>query len=173
MFVLEARQGKKKARYESPNKNISPDKIVEFVKILDMPSDRKLTELRFESLKRSIKLRRELLQQCISSRKVQEIYSDQTRQSINQKTNKGDLLAIRDKGRWWYPLWQFDANGPNRMVAGLGKVSRAIHGTPLEKILWLSSENSVFEGQRPIDVLKSGEMDRVLAEAAGVGAAAF
>lgn len=168
-------QGNKRASYRPKSRSISPRKIVEFLESIDAnpAPDRELTELRLRGLKREIQLRQELLKQCIPSKDVQEIFDDQTRQNISQKVKKGSILAIKDRGRWWYPLWQFDAGGPDRMVAGLVKVLKVIHGSSLEKMVWLSTKNKVFEDRRPIDALKSGEMERVLAEAEGIGAAAL
>jgi hypothetical protein len=86
-----------------------------------------------------------------------------TRQAVAAKAARRRLLrTITADGEHLYPLWQFDGD---RLVAGLAEVlamfpERAVDGWTLAA--WLRTPDADL-GEAPIDVLASGELERVRA----------
>jgi hypothetical protein len=76
------------------------------------------------------------------------------------------LLRVRTRsGRVAYPLVQFEGRAP---VAGLGKVLAALEpaADALTALAWLTGVHRSLGGRRPIDALRDGDADEVLAVAA-------
>lgn len=78
-----------------------------------------------------------------------------------------DHRLLRHKtrsGRVAYPVVQFTGRG---VVDGVGQVVRALEGVadPVTVAAWLTGEHPSLSGRRPIDVLRAGEVDTVVAAA--------
>ena len=67
------------------------------------------------------------------------------------------------------PLWQFDADGPNGVIDGLALVLQALQVSNLAKARWLQKPHPVFGGSTPVELLRQGRLEDVLAEAGQVG----
>ena len=93
------------------------------------------------------------------------------RQTPLDRIRAGTLLAIRDQGKRRYPLWQFDPDGPDGIVAGLPDVLAALPVADLIKARWLQRPQPLLEGDTPLQLLRQGQLDRVLVEARAVGCA--
>ncbi|MGC4192679.1 MAG: hypothetical protein QM589_16170 [Thermomicrobiales bacterium] len=120
-------------------------------------------------IKRSFSYRRRLLDASLSNTEVADLLGI-SRQTPHDRVANGTLLAVKDyNGALRYPIWQFDPEGPGGVVDGLPTVLRALQLTPWEKAGWLSREQLVLDGERPIDVLRNGGRDTVLALARSVG----
>lgn len=111
--------------------------------------------------------RREVLGGALAVRDVAKLLG-KSRQAIHDRAKRNMLLGINDGGQLRFPLWQFDADAPNDVVPGLPKVLTALHVPPFVKATWLQRPNPYFEGQTPLNVLKAGEVERVVAEARAV-----
>lgn len=126
-------------------------------------------ELEFQALQARFALRRELLAQCIGTSEVVSLLGLRNRQTPLDRLKAGTLLAIRDQGQWWFPLWQFDPDGPDGVVAGLPEVLAALPVADPIKARWLQRPQPLLDGQTPLQLLREGQHDRVLAEARAVG----
>ena len=126
-------------------------------------------ELEFQALQARFSLRRQLLSQCIGSTEVVSLLGLRNRQTPLDRIKAGTLLAIRDQGQWRFPLWQFDPDGPDGVVAGLSDVLAALPVADLIKARWLQRPQPLLDGQTPLQLLREGQRDRVLAEARAVG----
>ena len=126
-------------------------------------------ELEFQALQVRFALRRELLAQCIGSSEVVSLLGLRNRQTPLDRLKAGTLLAIRDQGQWWFPLWQFDPDGPDGVVAGLPEVLAALPVADPIKARWLQRPQPLLDGQTPLQLLREGQRDRVMAEARAVG----
>ncbi|MEI8159009.1 MAG: antitoxin Xre/MbcA/ParS toxin-binding domain-containing protein [Burkholderiales bacterium] len=126
-------------------------------------------QLEFESLRRSFALRRQLLARTIGTAEVNEILAAGSRQTVHDRLKAGTLLGILDQGKWRFPLWQFDADGPNGVIDGLAQVLQALQVSNLAKARWLQKPHPVFGGSTPVDLLRQGRLEEVLAEAGQVG----
>jgi hypothetical protein len=126
-------------------------------------------QLAFEALRRSFALRRQLLASTIGSAEVNELLATGSRQTVHDRLKAGTLLGILDQGKWRFPLWQFDAEGPNGVINGLARVLQALQVSNLAKARWLQKPHPVLGGSTPVDLLRQGRLDEVLAEAGQVG----
>jgi hypothetical protein len=84
-----------------------------------------------------------------------------TRQAVEKRRRAGSLLALTT-GRhgYRYPVWQFDKSG---VVPGLGDVLQALasHDEWMQAAFFLG-KNPRLNDRTPIDLLKAGELKRVL-----------
>lgn len=126
-------------------------------------------QLEFEALRRSFALRHQLLASTIGTAEVNELLAAGNRQTVHDRLKAGTLLKILDQGKWRFPLWQFDADGPNGVIDGLAQVLQALQASNLAKARWLQQPNPVFGGSTPLDLLRHGRLEDVLAEAGQVG----
>ena len=126
-------------------------------------------QLEFEALRRSFALRRQLLASTIGTAEVNELLAAGSRQTVHDRLRAGTLLGILDQGKWRFPLWQFDADGPNGVIDGLAQVLQALQVSNLAKARWLQKPHPVFGGSTPVDLLRQGCLEDVLAEAGQVG----
>lgn len=128
-----------------------------------------IVEMETKVLTTSFARRRELLKDAITAPKVAKLLGT-SRQTPHDRVESGTLIGVQDHGAWYFPLWQFDAEGPDSVIAGLPDVLKALNVSALRKVSWLTRSNRYLDGDSPLDVLKSGDVDRVieLAEAVGV-----
>ena len=126
-------------------------------------------QLEFEALRRSFALRHQLLACTIGTAEVNELLAAGSRQTVHDRLKAGTLLGILDQGKWRFPLWQFDADGPNGVIDGLAQVLHALQVSNLAKARWLQKPHPVFGGSTPLGLLRHGRLDVVLAEAGQVG----
>jgi hypothetical protein len=126
-------------------------------------------QLEFEALRRSFALRHQLLASTIGTAEVNELLAAGSRQTVHDRLRAGTLLGILDQGKWRFPLWQFDADGPNGVIDGLAQVLQALQVSNLAKARWLQKPHPVFGGSTPLDLLRHGRLEDVLAEAGQVG----
>ena len=132
------------------------------------PAEQRALEL--ASLMNFFSYRKQLLASAIAATKVADMLGV-SRQTIHDRLSKGQLIGVMDNNTFKFPAWQFDPEGPNGVVAGLSEVLDSMSCTPVAKISWLTTASSVFEGLRPIDVLKQGRITEVVHEAQAVGVA--
>jgi hypothetical protein len=119
-------------------------------------------------LTRSFARRRELLAGAKTASEVAALLST-SRQTPHDRLESGTLIAVYDHGAWRFPVWQFDPDGPDGVIAGLPAVNRALHVSPMEKVSWLTRPSPYLDGATPLDVLKRGEVQRVVTLAQSVG----
>jgi hypothetical protein len=132
------------------------------------PEDR--AEAEVEVLRRSFARRRELLADALSASQVAAMLGT-SRQTPHDRLASGTLLAVRDRGVYRFPRWQFDPGGEDGVVRGLPATIRALDVSPLAKISWLTRANLMLDGRTPLACLKAGQTERVVALARGVGVA--
>lgn len=130
-------------------------------------------ELEFSNLQRAFERRRHLLEGALSAAQVGALLGSKTRQTPHDRREAGTLLAIQDNGTWKFPLWQFDADGPDGVVAGLPETLRTLRASgfvlPLHQAAFLLRENPAFGGQSALQQLRAGALSDVLNVARGVG----
>lgn len=124
--------------------------------------------LEIASLLQLFALRRRMLQDALSTSQVAEMMGV-SRQTPHDRLKAGLLLGVLDNSVLKFPAWQFDAAGPNGVVQGLPEVLSTLKCSPFAKMSWLASPNDVFDGLKPIEVLKMGRTSEVLHEAQAVG----
>ena len=129
--------------------------------------------LELSHLERSFEQRRRLLEGALSVDQVWKVLGCKTRQTVHDRCKAGTLLGVMEGGVWKFPFWQFDANGPDGVVAGLPAVLKALGEyapvSPLQKASFLIQPSPYFAGRSALQALKSGRVDDVVALARGVG----
>ena len=143
----------------------------EFVKLL---TDREYSteerkRLHILNVINSFNYRRELLKDSVDVNQVMEILGYDSRQAPLNRLKALSLIAIKDNQKWWFPLWQFDANTSDGVIDGLSRVLQALDCSNLAKVSWLVSPNPYFANFTPLEVLKAGEAKRVVESARSVG----
>jgi hypothetical protein len=112
------------------------------------------------------RLRHQALKHTIGSEDVSKMLGAEARQTANDRARGKTLIAVKDRGALRFPLWQFDAEGPDGVVEGLPQVLKALRiRSPLGRLIWFISPKQQLGGQPPIKALKDGHLDAVLAEA--------
>jgi hypothetical protein len=124
--------------------------------------------LELEAQKRAFARRHELLRGALTASEVGALLG-MNRQTAHDRLRSQALLAVEDQGRWKFPYWQFDANGPNGVVAGLPDVLKALNISALGKVNWLTTPNPYLEGRTPLKALQDGDIERVIDQARAVG----
>jgi hypothetical protein len=134
-----------------------------------MPSTERQAAQEAELLKRSFAWRRQVLDATLSNTAVADLLGV-TRQTPHDRVTNRTLLAIKDyRGANRYPIWQFDPDGPGGVVDGLPNVLAALAVTPIEQVGWLIRANPMLDGRTPIEALKLGQREAVIALANAVG----
>lgn len=92
-----------------------------------------------------------------------------TRQRVERKVQEGSLLAVPGpSNRRVYPTMQFNRDGS--VVEGLALVREALgFSNSWSVVNFLINPNDGLDGARPIEVLREGEIDKVVAVAHSVG----
>lgn len=126
-------------------------------------------QLEMETLSKHFQHRRQLLESSLTAVQVAQLLGT-SRQTPHDRVGSQTLLAIRDNGKLCFPSWQFDPSGSDSVIDGLPAVLKALEISDCAKLSWLTRVNPYLDDQTPIQVLKAGQKERVLVEAAAVGA---
>lgn len=91
-----------------------------------------------------------------------------TLDAVEKCRQEGTLLGLPDDGEGCvYPTWQFDRE---QLVPGLGAVLQALQGIgPWMRAAFMLTGDAHLNGERPLDVLRRGEIDAVVAAAREYG----
>ena len=94
------------------------------------------------------------------------------RQTPHDRQKTGTLLGVKDRGQWRFPAWQFDPDGPDGVIAGLPEVIRSMRRpvSDVGRVRWFITPKPLLRGRTPLDALRAGEVDEVVAEAEALGA---
>ena len=103
----------------------------------------------------------------LSAEKVGKVLTI-TRQAVEKRRKTGRLIGVSLGSRGFgYPAWQFSERGT---VAGLEPVLDVLkQHDDWTKLVFFTSENAATGGKRPIDVLRSGDVEAVSAAARTYG----
>lgn len=129
----------------------------------------KMWHLELANLQKYYQRRKKLLRGAISASEVAELLGFQSRQTPHDRVKNKSLLAVKDNGVYKFPLSQFDPEGEDGVVNGLPEVLAVLEISPFAQLNWLSKPHPVFEGNTPWEMLKQGEVARVVNEARAVG----
>jgi hypothetical protein len=136
-----------------------------------LPAEDELRAIRLANLRRSFAARHELLAGALAVSDVAELLGV-GRQTPHDRQKAGTLLAITDRGQWRFPAWQFDAEGPDGIIAGLPEVIRSMRRpiSDVGRVRWFLTPKPLLGGRTPLDALRAGDVDEVVAEAEALGA---
>lgn len=120
-----------------------------------------LEAARMRNVARVLEDRARLKEECLRSGAVEKALGV-GRERLRQMRERGQLVGIVQGERrpTLYPYWQFTGEGD--LIEGLERVVAAAHeaGMGSERLHFFMTEpNARLDGERPVDVLKSGEAD--------------
>jgi hypothetical protein len=125
------------------------------------PTEKKLQAARVRGLNRIVKLRR-AAEPTMESGEVCELLGV-TRETIRQKVNRRQLLALPKGGDRVFPAFQFKEGA---VLNGLPEVLNALDTDSVFTILsFLLSQNPAYENKTAIEMLEAGNLEPVVAEA--------
>lgn len=92
-----------------------------------------------------------------------------SRQQLADRRQRGTIIAARTSdGRWVHPIYQFDESGIRADVREVLDVLRAESAPdPWTLALWFVTAREALGGVSALKLLDSGQLDTVLAHAAG------
>lgn len=136
-----------------------------------LPPRAEVQAARERNLQRGFEERKRLLADAIGVREVAALL-DVGRQTPHDRRIAGTLLGVKDRGQWRFPTWQFDADGPDGVVRGLPDALQALRGpiSDLGRVRWFVTPKGDLEDRAPIDALRSGDVEDVIALAGTLGA---
>jgi hypothetical protein len=133
-----------------------------------LPSLSVVARARRENLIRSFDERRSLLADSLGTNDVSRLLNTSTR-AVRARARAGTLLAVPDdRHQLRFPSWQFDAAEPDGVVAGLRHVLAVLRRmglSPFAQARWLQTPKSLMAGQSPLEALRAGDVDDVIADA--------
>jgi hypothetical protein len=135
-------------------------------------SNKEKIELEIESLFKYFQKRKQLLADSLTAPQVAKLLGT-SRQTPHDRLKKRSLLAVLDNGALRFPLWQFDPEGPDGVIDGLSEVLKKLAASDFAKLNWLVRPNPFLDGLTPVQALKQGDRERVIQEAASVGASSW
>ena len=101
---------------------------------------------------------------------VQIVLGNISRSQVAEYVKAGKLLFVPGpSNRRRYPVVQFDENG--ELIAGFKQVQEALNDGPWVVLNFLIHPDDRLQGRKPIDLLKEGKVDKVVAAARRVGEA--
>lgn len=118
-------------------------------------------------LAESFRQRQELLEDTLTAPQVADLLKT-SRQTPLNRAEKGSLLAIYENGKWLFPRWQFDTQGADGVLPGLARVLQALDVSPFAKLSWFLRPSPYLEARTPLEVLKSGDIERLVSLAQAV-----
>jgi hypothetical protein len=122
-------------------------------------------------LTRRFERRRNLIAESLTAPQVAGMLGV-SRQASHDRRRAGRLLAVPVGKLWLFPAWQFDPDAPDSVLPGLATVLRALNNlSPLEQWAWLRTPKPAFDGRAPVELMRGGDVDRVVALARGAGVA--
>ena len=130
-------------------------------------SENERLALEAASIARFFEKRRELLADSLSATEAARLLGT-SRQTPHDRTEAGTMLGVHERGGLRFPRWQFDPEGPNGVIAGLPLVLSALEVSQLAKAAWFVRPNTYLESRTPLEVLKSGEIERLVLVARAV-----
>ena len=172
--LLSEREVRQFARYvhDAQAENAASEARAELVLALTEGKDYNAAErvaLASVAQARGFARRKTLLEGSLTAPEVARLLGT-SRQTPHDRVKSKTLLAAPDGGALRFPLWQFDAAGPNGVVAGLPDVLRALNVPPYSQAAWLMKSNAQLQGRTPLEELKRGRVHRVTEAARAAGA---
>lgn len=123
-----------------------------------------------EARLRDLELRKMILESDGGTISVDEVAQrlGVTRQAVDKRRRAGRLLALPiGFSRYAYPVWQF---GPSGMLPGFEEVLAELSSVdPWTRAAFFLGENTYLDGERPLDEIRRGNVERVRRAAWAMG----
>lgn len=130
-----------------------------------VPTESEQALLGFRSLLQFFEARRDLLDDSLTAPQVAEVLGV-SRQTPLNRVKDSTLLAVLDRGAYRFPVWQFDPQGEDGVLAGLPDALEALEPQqPFAKLVWLRRVNPTLGDREPVELLRDREIDPVIGAA--------
>jgi hypothetical protein len=117
-----------------------------------------------ESIKQDfLAYRQELLRDSLTTPELATKLSCTTQTLLNW-VGKGKVLAIKEKGVWHFPEWQFDPREDEHVLKGLPDVLKVLEGSTISKLSWFLTPKRGLAELTPVQALQRGMLTEVLGE---------
>jgi hypothetical protein len=105
---------------------------------------------------------------CVSGEEAAKLVGV-SRQAIHAARQRGDVLGLpRGRDGWTYPVWQFEGG---HYLGGLSPVLKTLDNDgPFVQASFLLSRHAQLEGETPLSLLRTGQLESVLKAAEAYGA---
>ena len=124
----------------------------------------------FKSMLDYFAVRRGLLAEALTAPQVARLLCV-SRQTPLNRAQANTLLAVQENGIWRFPAWQFSPEGEHDVIGGLPETLDALEPQDsFAKLVWLTRPSKTLDGRQPVELLRAGERDRVIAAAQAVSA---
>jgi hypothetical protein len=150
------------------------DQNIDQDKIDDEDNAEPLWSLELTNLHLLYQRRQKLLEGSITSTQVAELLGCKHRKTVHDYRKANEIIGLKDRGIYKFPLWQFSPEGENGILDGLPLVLSALDISDFRKLSWLNKPLRSFSTLTPIEVLKTGkpaDIEDLIIEAEGVGVA--
>jgi hypothetical protein len=147
---------------------------IEQDKIDDEDNSEPLWSLELTNLHLLYQRRQKLLEGSITSTQVAELLGCKHRKTVHDYRKANEIIGLKDRGIYKFPIWQFSPEGENGILDGLPLVLSALDISDFRKLSWLNKPLRSFGALTPIEVLKIGkpaDIEDLIIEAEGVGVA--
>jgi len=91
-------------------------------------------------------------------------------EGLSARVDRREMLAFPDKNRKMIPIELIDTEEVNATVPGLPDVLKSTSMEPFRLAVWLLRESRALGGKKPVDLLRRGDVARVVTAVKGVGA---
>jgi excisionase family DNA binding protein len=136
-----------------------------------LPARADVAAAHLRNVQRAFLQRRQMLAETITVKEAADLLGI-GRQSLHDRLKSASLLAVKDRGQWRFPLWQFDPEGPDGILDGLPETLRALRGpiSDVGKVRWFLMPKDALDGDTPLNALRAGNADDVVQAAQALGA---
>jgi hypothetical protein len=136
-----------------------------------LPARADIAAAHLRNVQRAFLQRRQMLAETITVKEAADLLGI-GRQSLHDRLKTASLLAVKDRGQWRFPLWQFDPEGPDGILDGLRETLRALRGpiSDVGKVRWFLTPKDALDGDTPLSALRAGNADDVVKAAQALGA---
>lgn len=176
-YLLET-LGKWQERADRPRAKTSPTKIASPGELAlpevapDVQPSAYSPDARGRAILRGVRMTEDMLKAAggaFDLAEVQAIFRGVSRQAIDKRVQEGSLLAVPGpNGSRRYPVGQFLSDGS--LVKGLKEVHAALPvRAPWSAFLFLMQPHDGLNGRTPLDALREGDLDLVIAAAQRLG----
>jgi hypothetical protein len=140
-----------------------PEHIVGSVRSLQKKTPGEEMRERFEAI------RNRIMDEALSTAEVSRRLRI-SGEAIRKRLSRKELFGLKLGRDYRFPAWQFDPRSESGVVTGVYQVLEVTVLDPLELAYWFENPMEALEGLSPIDALRAGNLEDVIAaaEAAGV-----
>ncbi|GGL85202.1 PRC-barrel domain-containing protein [Nakamurella endophytica] len=136
------------------------------------PSEQERESAELANLELTFRQRAEVLERSVSRGDVASLLR-MTDQAVTKLVVAGRLVALKDRGRWAIPTWQFDADSVAGVLPAIDRLAAAFPGGPVALSRWATRPSPDLNGDSPSRALAAGRVEEVVAVADALAKSAW